>query len=63
MKTVFPDITYAETAIKVLDSDAIIIVTEWEEFKNLNYTGKIVIDGRRIKKAQQEARIYEGFCW
>lgn len=63
MKTFFPDITYAETAINVLDSDAIIIVTEWEEFENLNYTGKIVIDGRRIKKAQQEARIYEGFCW
>jgi UDPglucose 6-dehydrogenase len=40
-----------------------LIVTEWEEFEDLDYNGKLVIDGRRIRKAQQEAAIYEGLCW
>ena len=42
--------------------DAVIIVTEWDEFNHLNYTGKLVIDGRRIPKAR-EARIYQGIGW
>jgi len=61
-KKLFPEIEYT-SAEKVLESDAILIVTEWEEFKNLDYNGKIVIDGRRIEKAKEEARIYEGVCW
>ncbi len=47
---------------EVMNCDAILILTEWEEFKELDYRGKIVIDGRRIEKAT-EARIYEGVCW
>lgn len=47
---------------EVLNCDAILILTEWDEFKELDYNGKIVIDGRRIEKAR-EARIYEGVCW
>lgn len=57
----FPQIEYV-TKEEVLNSDAILIVTEWEEFNHLDYKGKIVIDGRRIAKAR-EARIYEGVCW
>jgi len=57
----FPQIEYV-TKEEVLNSDAILIVTEWEEFNHLDYTGKIVIDGRRVAKAR-EARIYEGVCW
>ncbi|MFC1907123.1 UDP-glucose dehydrogenase family protein [Chloroflexota bacterium] len=57
----FPQIDYV-TKEEVLNSDAILIVTEWEEFNNLNYKGKIVIDGRRVATAR-EARIYEGVCW
>jgi len=57
----FPRIEYV-TKEEVLNSDAILIVTEWEEFNNLDYRGKIVIDGRRVLKAK-EARIYEGVCW
>ena len=57
----FPQIEYV-TKEEVLNSDAILIVTEWEEFNNLDYKGKIVIDGRRVAKAR-EARIYEGVCW
>ena len=59
----FPDISYMKRANDVLAADAVLIVTEWKEFGDLDYHGKIVIDGRRIGKAQQEARIYEGVCW
>ena len=47
---------------EVMNCDAVMILTEWDEFKELDYRGKIVIDGRRIEKAR-EARIYEGVCW
>ncbi len=60
-KRLFPQIQYV-TKQEVLKCDAIIIITEWEEFSNLDYKGKIVIDGRRVLKAR-EARIYEGVCW
>jgi len=46
----------------VLDADAVLILTEWDEFNDLDYKDKIVIDGRRIMKAK-EAKIYEGLCW
>ena len=61
---VFPQIGYAKSAQKVIDkSDAVLIVTEWKEFEELSYKGKIVIDGRRIEKAMKDAQIYEGVCW
>jgi len=60
---VFPQIGYAKSAQEVIDkSDAVLIVTEWKEFKELSYKGKIVIDGRRIEKAMKDAQIYEGVC-
>jgi len=61
---VFPQIGYTKSAQEVIDkSDAVLIVTEWKEFKELSYKGKIVIDGRRIEKAMKDAQIYEGVCW
>jgi len=61
---IFPQIEYANSAEDVIaKSDAVLIVTEWEEFEKLDYGGRIVIDGRRIEKAMKEARIYEGVCW
>ena len=60
----FPQIDYANSGEEVLaNSDAVLIVTEWKEFEDLNYRDKIVIDGRRIEKARKEAKIYEGVCW
>ena len=61
-KQLFPQVQYCSSAEDVLASDAVLIVTKWDEFKQLDYTGKIVIDGRRIKEAQN-AQIYEGVCW
>lgn len=57
-------IEYATSGEEVLKkSDAVLIITEWKEFENLDYSGKIVIDGRRIRKAEKTAKLYEGVCW
>ena len=60
-KRLFPQIEYVNPE-ELLACDAVLILTEWEEFEHLDYRGKIVIDGRRISKAR-EARIYEGVSW
>jgi UDPglucose 6-dehydrogenase len=62
-REVFPDISYATSGSAVLASDAVLIVTDWNEFESLDYRGKLVIDGRRIEKARREAKVYEGMCW
>ena len=63
-KRLFPQIEYASSAQEVLNkTDIILIQTEWSEFEQLDYSGKIVIDGRRVKSAEKTAKIYEGVCW
>lgn len=62
-KEQIPDLNYASSATEILDSDAVLIVTEWKEFESLDYRGKLVIDGRRLEKARREAAVYEGVCW
>ena len=62
-KEQFPDLIYASSASEILESDAVLIVTEWKEFESLDYRGKLVIDGRRVEKARKEAATYEGVCW
>ncbi len=59
-KKLFPKIKYCNPK-DVLNSDAVLILTNWDEFKKYNYTGKIVIDGRRIEEAKKG--IYDGICW
>ena len=61
-KKIFPEVVYCSSAKEVLESDAVLITTIWGEFKKLDFKGKIVIDGRRLKKAK-DAKIYEGVCW
>jgi len=63
-KHLFPQIEYVNSAQEVLErTDVILIATEWSEFEELDFSGKIVIDGRRIKNAEKTAKIYEGVCW
>lgn len=54
-----------EDAMK--DCDAVIITTEWEEFRDPDlYRGKTVFDGRRAldpDRARQVCSYYEGICW
>lgn len=64
-----PAIKYAKTAQEVLSScDATVILTEWEEFKKLDYSkmkGMYLFDTRRIvsKNNLPKDVIYEGLCW
>jgi UDPglucose 6-dehydrogenase len=62
LKKLFPTIKYC-TAQEALNADATIVLTKWEEFENLNFSDKIIIDGRKIEKAKKESKIYEGICW
>lgn len=67
-KATYPDVSssveFAEIPEKVLEvAEAIVIVTDWSQYEELDYSGKIVIDGRRIKKAEGTAAFYEGLCW
>lgn len=56
MQALFPNLEYQESAAETLvDADAAIVVTEWEEFQWINWNdaartmrGNIVFDGRRI---------------
>jgi len=60
-RKLFPQIAYSSPE-EVLNSDAVLILTNWKSFENLNYKGKLVLDGRRVLKAK-EADKYEGICW
>jgi UDPglucose 6-dehydrogenase len=62
LRNIFPTISYCSPD-EVLNSDAVLILTDWEEFEHLNYKDKVVIDGRKIEKARKESKIYEGVCW
>ncbi len=61
-RKLYPQINYAPTAADALAADAVLITTEWKEFESLSYSGKIVIDGRRIERAR-DGSIYDGVCW
>lgn len=67
MKRIFPTIEYSGKAKDALeDADACLVMTEWEEFKQLDsefeaMKEKIVIDGRRVIEAKNVD--YEGLCW
>jgi UDPglucose 6-dehydrogenase len=57
-------VKYYESAKEALrHGDIVLIVTEWDEFKDESlYNGKMVFDGRNIKEARS-ADYYEGICW
>ncbi len=61
MKEYFPNIMYKENAQSVINkTEDVLIVTAWQEFKNLDYKKKIVIDGRKVLEKRNN---YEGICW
>ena len=60
-------IKYCSSATEAInDCDCILILTEWDQFRDESlYRGKVVIDGRRLLDPQK-ARIvcdYQGICW
>jgi len=72
MKLIFPDISYCKTPYEaVTDSDALIILTEWDQFRELDLlrikhllNEPIVIDGRNIYSPVEMSELgfkYESF--
>lgn len=59
----YPNIRYANTAGEVLAADAVLIITEWPEFEDIDYTETVVIDGKRVDAAERSAGWYQGVCW
>jgi UDPglucose 6-dehydrogenase len=67
-RRVLPDkVQYCNSAREAVNGcDAVLVITEWDEFKDENlYRGKVVFDGRRVLTTR-EARgqcDYYGICW
>ncbi len=69
MKKIFPDIDYKENPYDTLgDANALLILTEWEEFKNLDLERvkslmktPIIVDGRNIFELDEMERL--GFIY
>jgi len=60
------EVAYAESARQaVSQADAVFILTEWEEFKDVRmYAGKAVFDGRRVLNPSDVSGLnYDGICW
>jgi UDPglucose 6-dehydrogenase len=64
MKSIFPNILYSETPQQLVDeNDAVVILADWDEFSELNYRDKIIIDGRNIIPKEKRGINYQGVCW
>jgi len=68
MKKIFPDVDYASSPQEALENaDACLLVTEWEEFKNLEakdfekMNHHIILEGRRCLSDKVDG--VEGICW
>ncbi len=63
MKKVHSGIHYSKTKEEAIEkSDAIAIMTDWDEFSEIE-TEKPVVDGRHIIKKEKRKENYEGLCW
>jgi UDPglucose 6-dehydrogenase len=63
-KKIYPNLVYCKTAKEAIkDADAVLLTTEWDEFKTLDFSGKLVIDGRHMLTAKVTAEVYDGVCW
>jgi UDPglucose 6-dehydrogenase len=69
MRKIHPSVDYMKSAQDALEnSDACLIVTEWDEFKKLTDSdfskmkGKTIIEGRRILD-RTKVTDFEGICW
>ncbi|MBU4492737.1 MAG: UDP-glucose/GDP-mannose dehydrogenase family protein [Nanoarchaeota archaeon] len=64
VKNLFPHLNYEKTAQDAVDNaDIILILTEWPEFKDVNYGDKLVIDGKNLFDNNNKPKNYEGICW
>ncbi|MFH1978376.1 MAG: UDP-glucose/GDP-mannose dehydrogenase family protein [Candidatus Aenigmatarchaeota archaeon] len=69
IKNIFPDIEYADNAKGALSqADAALIITDWEEFKNLKnedfdvMKSRVILEGRKTLN-REEIKDFDGICW
>jgi len=66
MKLIFPEnenLFYLRNAQEAIDkSEIILLLTDWPQFKELNFKDKFVVDGRYIVPKEKRNK-YEGICW
>jgi len=69
MRAIFPDINYADNVKDALkEADACLIITAWDEFKNLSdddfglMRGNVIIEGRKVLK-YENVKSFQGICW
>jgi UDPglucose 6-dehydrogenase len=67
-KRVLPEkVIYCNDAKEAVNNcDCILVITEWDEFRDESlYRGKVVFDGRRILEPKRVGMIcdYQGICW
>ncbi|MBU2100915.1 UDP-glucose/GDP-mannose dehydrogenase family protein, partial [Candidatus Micrarchaeota archaeon] len=63
MKKEFPEITYADSPQKIIDSSEIVLIlTDWPDFSSLDFKDKLVFDARKIFN-ELKPKNYEGLCW
>ncbi len=64
VKKIFSHLNYMKTGQELVEkSDVIIILTEWPQFRDLDYKDKLVIDGKNLFYDGKRPRNYEGICW
>ena len=64
VKKIFPHLKYMKSGQQVVNgSDIVLILTEWPEFRNLDYKDKLVIDGKNLFYDTKRPQNYEGICW
>ena len=64
VKKIFPHLNYYKTGQEAIDnSEIVLILTEWKEFKQLQYSNKLVIDGKNLFYEGIRPDNYEGICW
>ena len=60
----FPHLNYLDDGQEVIDnSDVVLILTEWPEFRELDYGDKLVIDGKNLFYGDNRPKNYQGICW
>jgi len=59
----FPHLNYAHNAQQAIDkADIILLLTDWPEFRDLDYGDKMVIDGKNVFDGKRPKN-YHGICW
>lgn len=62
---IFPHLHYAESAQDaVKGADAVLLLTEWPQFKDVDYGNAYVLDGKNVfSEPNGRPANYEGICW